>query len=325
MLRQARYQNGIQAYQTVLDILFHIPNFAKVILTSEPIDVISTEADRNAFAELKNIVSSIINSNSSTENINLSLFFQKLKECNYTEYSKNVDKTDNIDILLAYDDIIKLIISVIPPLREVFIGHNLDLQTTSIYDSKNSITSLYDNNTNSNNSDYSNINTRLFRAHYSNTLHNLDDIIKTCYKIYTSSSPIAQKKESIVSSNINILKRSPEILLISIESAHIRSNVLSSVVNTDKAPSFITYPDHIDITYMFPELTPTTTTTGSVNEEEEDESKYRIYDLTAVSVVEGPNFGQNMSYFRLPENPAGNSGSGQGGLTGQDHWYRNAG
>jgi hypothetical protein len=116
-------------YISVLDMLCHIPRFASILMSSDPLDIIGSENERIAFLELKNVVSMMHtnllqakeegnNSPNLLAGINLQPLINKIRWCSYT----NIRRNDTLDVLTAWDEIIKLIMVVIPPFRDVFLG-----------------------------------------------------------------------------------------------------------------------------------------------------------------------------------------------------------
>ena len=317
MLRQAKFQtesNGkpekLAVYMAVLDMLFHIPSFAKVIKASDPLEIIGSENERAALLELKLVVHAMIDG-SSSENVNLHHFFYRLSTCTYSEFSRS----DNVDILQAWDDIVKLIMLVMPPMREVFLGHLENAQEVP---------------------GWLNLTSRCIRAQFSNSLHSLEDIFRSCNKQVQSScgSPKSSENntaidkanamanmtaEGIASSNMLVLRRSPEILIISVESPHLKSSSLvtpgqsTAVVSNDKMPSVITFPDTFDLVNVCPPIIHAKSSSSSNNDEDDSNPNSRSYDLSAVATLEGSSFTTFQAYFRHVEN------------SDQERWYRNAG
>lgn len=312
MLRQAKFQTDstvkadkVATYMAVLDMLFHISSFAKVLMASDPLEIIGSENERSALLELKAIVASMSNG-SSNETVNLQRFFYKLSTCTYSEFSRS----DNVDILQAWDDIIKLIMLVIPPMREVFLGHLANAQEVP---------------------GWMNIMSRCFRAQFSSSLHSLEDIMKVCCKQASSSSNVKNESsdaaepsstastitslsaEGVAASNALVLRRAPEILVVVVESSHLKSTSLpqgqhSLLIPNDKAPTVMSFPDSFDLHNICQ-------ITNGNSVDEEDNVNTRLYDLTAVAVVEGVGFSTFQGYFRLQNVES----------SGQDRWYKNAG
>lgn len=293
MLRQAKFHldgsiktEKVQAYTAVLDMLFHISSFSKVLIASDPLEIIGSEYERSALVELKYVVISMVNG-SSSESVSLQQFFSKLSLCNFSDFGKS----DSVDILAAWDDIVKLIMLVIPPLREVFLGHLESAQDLP---------------------GWQNLSSRCFRAMFSSSLHSLEDLMRHCCKVYMSpqslSFGLSKNAENVIHSNVMVLRRCPEVLIVSVESSYLRPGSQLCFVNGDKAPSVISFPDSFDINSVNP--------MGTVSEssDEEDEGS-RFYDLTAVAACEGASLSTMQAFFRL-QNANG---------SGQDRWYRGAG
>jgi hypothetical protein len=116
-------------YISVLDMLCHIPTLASIIMAADPLDIIGSENERIAFLELKSVIS-VMHTNNHNANkggtggdpngvgINLQPLINKIRWCSYT----NIRRSDTLDVLTAWDEIIKLIMVVIPPFRDVFLG-----------------------------------------------------------------------------------------------------------------------------------------------------------------------------------------------------------
>lgn len=137
----------------VIDLLYHISSFAKVLSVADPLEIIGTQNERSAFLELKNIFSSLLSS-SQGENINVQPFLDKLGSVTNVDYSKNDASSD---ILSVWDDIVKLVMVVIPPLREVFLGQVASAQEVP---------------------GWLNLMSRCFRANFTDSTMTLEDVCR---------------------------------------------------------------------------------------------------------------------------------------------------
>ena len=140
-------------YISVLDMLCHIPRFANILMVADPLDIIGSENERLAFNELKFVVTMMFNKAGCAEGINLQPLITKIRACSYT----NIRRSDTLDVLTAWDEIIKLIMVVIPPFREIFLGQVESAQEVP---------------------DWLNMKSYCFRAHYSHSQTSLDSIFR---------------------------------------------------------------------------------------------------------------------------------------------------
>ena len=288
-----------------VDLLYHISSFAKVLLAADVLEIIGSPMEKAAFNELKVVVKMMKNS-SSSESLNLQPFLDKLSEWTKTDYSK----ADPTDVLPVWDDIVKLIMVVIPPLREVFLG-----QVSSALEVPG----------------WLNLMSRCFHAHFTDTALTLEDVYLNSLQI---GSPSNNMKVAIADStdgklgetitatnsvtvtasdklriaNAMVLRRAPEILVISVESAHLPSTFLTQMSSgsstTAKAPSAIRYPESFDLAQFSP---------GHSCNHHHPQEQSKIYDLCSVVALEGTSLDTLQSYFRV---------------TGEEHeerWYRGAG
>jgi hypothetical protein len=287
----------------VIDLLFHIPSFAIVLAVADPLEIIGTQSERNAFLELKNIFIALLNG-SSSDNVNIQLFLDKLSDCTSVEYGKSDHFTD---IYTIWDDIVKLIMVVIPPLRELFLG-----QVTSAQEVPG----------------WLNLMSRCFRAQFIGNNTSLEDICKASLN-YTSSigqnndnpkTSIESPIERLNSSNSMVLKRAPEILVISIESGHLSNpEILDSLPRDIKPPTSIKFPESFDLTYVNSSQSKNISPSKEFSINTTDDNSTgdqisRIYDLSSIAALEGPNLDLLQAYFRL-----------SGDDSNQDRWFRGAG
>ena len=299
---------GAPASCVALDLLYHISSFAKVLLVADVLEIIGSPVEKAAFAELKVVITTMTNSVHS-EIINLQPFLDKLSEWTKTDYLK----ADQNDVLPVWDDIVKLIMVVIPPLREVFLG-----QVSSALEVPG----------------WLNLMSRCFHAHFTDTALTLEDVYLNSLQIGSpshnnngskaiaadaagdsksgeaagsNSSNTVTASDKLRIANAMVLRRAPEILVISVESAHLPSTFLTQMSSgsstTAKAPSAIRYPESFDLAQFSPG--------HNCNHHPQEQSK--IYDLCSVVALEGSSLDTLQSYFRV---------------TGEDYeerWYRGAG
>ena len=100
----------------VINILYYLKPFSKVILLAEPLDNIGSDIERSSFVALKQILSTL--ESGKNDPINIYPFLDKF--CHVT--STNLHEFECLDVSFIWDSVIKLITVVIPPLREVFLG-----------------------------------------------------------------------------------------------------------------------------------------------------------------------------------------------------------
>ena len=287
-----------------VDLLYHISSFAKVLLAADVLEIIGSPMEKAAFNELKVVVKMMKNS-SSSESLNLQPFLDKLSEWTKTDYSK----ADPNDVLPVWDDIVKLIMVVIPPLREVFLG-----QVSSALEVPG----------------WLNLMSRCFHAHFTDTALTLEDVYLNSLQIGSPSnnakvaiadgtdgkvgetaaanSVTVTASDKLRIANAMVLRRAPEILVISVESAHLPSTFLTQMSSgsstTAKAPSAIRYPESFDLAQFSP---------GHSCNHHHPQEQSKVYDLCSVVALEGTSLDTLQSYFRV---------------TGEEHeerWYRGAG
>jgi hypothetical protein len=121
-LRQGRLtydstKTAPSSFYIAIDLLYHISSFSKVLATADVLDTIGSRVEKAAFTELKNLTLKMMNS-TKNDSIDIQPFLDKLSCWTNVDYCK----LDQHDVLLVWDDIVKLIMVVIPPLKEVFLG-----------------------------------------------------------------------------------------------------------------------------------------------------------------------------------------------------------
>ena len=110
-----------------------------------------------------------------------------------------------MDVVGIWDTIVKLILVVIPPLREVFLGHVANVQEVP---------------------GWLNLMSRCFRANFTSKLQKLEDVCQHCYSDVTENyNPNNASNSSIFSSqtsNAMVLRRAPEVFVVSVNSTHLQ-------------------------------------------------------------------------------------------------------
>ena len=286
------------------DLLYHISSFSKVLAAADVLDTIGSPIEKAAFAELKSLTLTMMNS-AQNESINMQPFLEKLSAWTNVDYCQ-VDQTD---VLCVWDDIVKLIMVVIPPLREVFLGQvssNLEVPG------------------------WLNLMSRCFHAHFTETAMSLEEVYLN--SLTSSPSPlmstaltddgseqqtatlmvtnnVATAEDKLRIANAMILRRAPEILVVSIESSHLSPQC--SVRQTGSAlrgPNTIRYPETFDLANFSP-----TSNHATCNNGNHSASAAKIYDLSTVVALEGEAFDELQTYFRIT-----NEGH-------EERWYSGAG
>jgi tetratricopeptide (TPR) repeat protein len=108
--------------------------------------------------------------------------------------------------------------------------------------------------------------------------------------------------------NAMVLRRAPEILVISIESSHLSSQFLAQTTKpTIKGPLAIRYPETFDLALF----SPNNNNSNTSHSHPQETSK--IYDLSTVVALEGSNLDSLQTYFRIA------------GEEQEESWYRGAG
>lgn len=288
-----------------IDLLYHISSFSKILAAADILDTIGTPVEKAAFAELKSLTLTMMNS-PQNEPINMYPFLEKLSAWTSVDYSK----VDDNDVLSVWDDIVKLIMVVIPPLREVFLGQvssNLEVPG------------------------WLNLMSRCFHAHFTETAMSLEEVYLN--SLTSSPSPIvshavspengfeqqtasvlvnnnaATAEDKLRIANAMVLRRAPEILVVSVESIHLYShNPLHHALASMKGPSAIRYPETFDLALFSP---------GSHNSQNANAShsagSSKIYDISAVVALEGATLDNLQTYFRII------------GEEQEERWYKGAG
>ena len=280
-----------------LQLLFHTSTLAKIFSVSEPLEIIGTQFERAAFLELKKLYNTAI-CNTSNFAIDVQPFLDKLSAYTGGNYSGEYGEPDlQSGILMVWDDIIKLVMVVIPPLREIFLGQVASVQEVP---------------------GWLNLMSRCFKAQFSEEFTSLEDLFRNSLM---NSSKVDNDSfseiEQIRKANSMVLKRVPEILVVSVESNHLRFPQFQG-----KSPSSIKFPKEFDLSEFCqidnPSNSATTTTTwsgfiGSRSALPQSSSSHRCYDLASLIVLEGPSFDNLSTYFRI------------GDVADGRKWYRSSG
>jgi hypothetical protein len=290
-----------------LDLLFHISSFSKVLAAADVLDIVGSPFEKAAFTELKSLILLMINSNQH-DLIDIQPFLDKLSAWTSVDYCK----IDQNDVLCVWDDIVKLIMVVIPPLREVFLG-----QVSSALEVPGWV----------------NLMSRCFHADFTESVATLEEVYLSSLTSVPSTPASAPKAPTassdngpepqpgaVVSSaatamdklriaNAMVLRRAPEILVVSIESSHILQVCPSQTHGQScKGPQAIRFPETFDLAHFSP-------SNGSSNSNSSPHSQEmsKIYDLSIVVALEGAALDTLQPYFRIT------------GEKMQEHWYKGAG
>eukprot|EP01032_Pedospumella_encystans_P028542 gene28542-32236_t len=100
----------------VINVLYYLKPFSKVITLSEPLDNIGSDIERTSFLALKQILTQL--ESGTNDPINIYPFLDKF--CLVT--NTNLNEFECLDVSFIWDSVIKVVTVVIPPLREVFLG-----------------------------------------------------------------------------------------------------------------------------------------------------------------------------------------------------------
>ena len=288
-----------------IDLLYHISSFSRVLAAADVLDTVGSAVEKAAFAELKNLTLTMMSS-VQNEAINMQPFLDKLSSWTNVDYCK----VDHTDILSVWDDIVKLIMVVVPPLREVFLGQvssNLEVPG------------------------WLNLMSRCFHAHFTESAMSLEEVYLNSLTSSPSTSSLtnvtlnpestsddqatavitnntATAEDKLRIANAMVLRRAPEILVVSVDSVHLSSHCVASLPGSViKGPTAIRYPETFDLGLF----SPSSSISTADGNHSEDASK--IYDLSTVVVLEGPSLDSLETYFRI---------------TSEEHeerWYRGAG
>ena len=283
----AKVQDGnIEAIAGVLDILYHIPGLYAVLKEAEPLDMVGTEIERHAFADLK-VVFSEIASGKDTDNINFGPLVEKL--ANMTSISL---EAAYIDVCHVWDSLVKLCIVVIPPLREVFLGHVANSRERLEIPGRLNLMS------------------RCFRAKFTEKSQTLEQVCQECYTV-VSEKHVHDAHDSAqmttLTSNAMVLRRAPEIFVVSVESSHYVGNSgkkgeggsattdACMSAETSTASSSSSSSSSFSGAVKFPMELDLNAYAGKKNKSAQYNS--RMYDLVATVAVEGAKFSAMRAHF----------------------------
>ena len=294
-----------------LDLLFHTSSFSKVLAAADVLDIIGTPVEKAAFAELKALMIVMLSSNQN-DSINIQPFLDKLSDWTLADYYS----IDQNDVLSVWDDIVKLILVVIPPLREVFLG-----QVSSALEVPGWV----------------NLMSRCFHADFNESTSSLEEVYLNSLTS-SPSAPISVLKAAIAAAendseqlgtilnsntgatavdklriaNAMVLRRAPEILVVSIESSYLPYQCMTQPGPvTGKGPSAIRFPETFDLT-LFSSNTSNNSNSNHNNKTYSQEVA-KIYDLSIVVALEGPKLESLQPYSKIQ------------GEDQEERWYRGAG
>lgn len=258
----------------VINILYYIKPFSRLIVMAEPLDKIGSEVERQAFLSLKKILTAL----DGKADINIHPFLDKF--CHYTQ--TNSAHFAELDISFIWDNTIKLITVVIPPLREVFLGK---------------ICGSFDVHA------WLNLATKCFRAQFHTPIQSLDEIIRLTLvdeesKEQGAESKSGGKDNTVCGGNKSILHRSPEILVFSVESSLLPSSKHAEAKAGAKGKpcTDIRFPSSFDLSPYIP-LPPNIH--GSTNSASAEEDQSRIYDICSVVVLDGQAYESIDACYRI--------------------------
>ncbi|RYG70077.1 hypothetical protein EON64_01160 [archaeon] len=254
----------------VINLCHYLTPLAKLILLAQPLESIANEIDREAFLTLQAILKQL--DSGRHEPINIFPFLDKL--CQFMCTSLN--DFEEMDISFVWDNVVKLITLVIPPLRELFLGRR------SLSLDEHAWVSLI---------------SRCIHAQFTYPLQTLEDFIKVTLNqqdllASPSESYIRQRTplESIKNFNAIILSRLPDVLAFAVESGHLPPSLrfldaLSKVATKAKPPVCIKYP----ASFVLPNL---------------ERNEEVIYELVGVVTLEGTSFEVAQAYYRYAQDKA---------------------
>eukprot|EP00428_Durinskia_dybowskii_P062762 CAMPEP_0170368536 /NCGR_PEP_ID=MMETSP0117_2-20130122/7508_1 /TAXON_ID=400756 /ORGANISM="Durinskia baltica, Strain CSIRO CS-38" /LENGTH=1859 /DNA_ID=CAMNT_0010623207 /DNA_START=82 /DNA_END=5661 /DNA_ORIENTATION=+ len=287
----------------VINILYYLKPFSKVILLAEPLDNIGSDIERSSFVALKQILSTL--ESGKNDPINIYPFLDKF--CHVT--STNLHEFECLDVSFIWDSVIKLITVVIPPLREVFLGRissSLDIPS------------------------WLNLISRCFHAQFLHPTQSLEEVMRATLVDYVhdedededndeggdeDSEPQDQEHKSpadrIRGFNAKVLYRAPEILVFAVESTHLPlplrfTDMFTRALGKAKPPTAIRFPESFDVSTYLNECSIANSKRAPVDEsipEAERETTFQLlapkwYDLTSVVTLEGASFDSVEAYYR---------------------------
>lgn len=349
-------------------------------MAAEPLERIGTEIERAAFADLKAIFVQL-ESTGSTDNIDLTPFLAKLFSWSGKSFLTNMngDDTDansgegavastntraggepdgasasmqalynatlaeGVDVVGIWDVIVKLIMVVIPPLREVFLGHVANAQEVP---------------------GWLNLMSRCFRANFTAKQSKLEDVLGQCYSDVKENFNAIVNSATVTSqmSNAMVLSRAPEIFVVSVSSQHLQSgqDVLAatdgkdgkggkngkktdaaSASDTQQAPAEIVFPRLLDLNpfagprasasyssvQLLKDLSRLDSRPPIAEKMPQAVNEDRFYELTSVVVLDSSHveesFDRVVCYFR--QTTPGDNTDTDGSTGDKQTWYRSCG
>lgn len=230
---------------------------------------------------MKKLYSAALN-NRSNEPVDVQPFLDKLSAYTGGNYSGEYGEPDlHSGILLVWDDIIKLTMVVIPPLREIFLGQVASIQEVP---------------------GWLNLMSRCFRAQCCDEFNSLEEMFRTSIIDSDKGNVDSLSEfEQISKANGMLLKRVPEILVISVESPYLK--LVPQVQG--KSPSGIKFPKEFDLSDFCAVNNQSNNSIalpgfmGSRNSLSQSSPSHCYYELTSLIVLEGPSFDNLNTYFRI--------------------------
>lgn len=284
----------------VINILYYLKPFSKVIMLAEPLDNIGSDIERASFLALRQILATL--ESGKNDPINIYPFLDKF--CHVT--STNLHEFECLDVSFIWDSVIKLITVVIPPLREVFLGRissSLDIPS------------------------WLNLISRCFHAQFLHPTQTLEEVMRATLvnyvhdededdenddgdddsELYDQKSPA----DRIRGFNAKVLYRSPEILVFAVESTHLPlplrfTDMFTRANGRAKPPSAIQFPESFDASVYLNECNIAQSKRTPVDEsipEAQRETTVQLfaprwYDLSSVVTLEGAAFDNVEAYYR---------------------------
>jgi tetratricopeptide (TPR) repeat protein len=268
-------------FNIVFNIIYHIHGLLNIIIASEPLDMVGSELERQAFADLKAVISAYKQPNSSYFQL-LEAFLRTLSTLSSKSYIEMV----NLDIVQAWDKTIQVMTVVMPPFHDIFLGHIPqvnDMPSGWLY-----------------------VIPHYVQALFSDQFKCLDDVLKSCLeKARSDYETDAECNENM--SNAIIIQRSPEILAISCESTLLPENLRRQTISsTTTNPSSIEFPLVLDLSvYQMSSSDPEDDDEDEDDDDDDedgsDSSGHRYYDLVAVISLDTPSYSKYSNCLRLSD------------------------
>ena len=285
----------------VINILYYLKPFSKVIMMAEPLDNIGSDIERSSFLALKQILATL--ESGKNDPINIYPFLDKF--CHVT--STNLHEFECLDVSFIWDSVIKLITVVIPPLREVFLGRissSLDIPS------------------------WLNLISRCFHAQFLHPTQTLEEVMRLTLSNYIhdddeeedenddgdDDSELYDQKspaDRIRGFNAKVLYRAPEILVFAVESTHLPlplrfTDMFTRTSGKAKPPAAIKFPESFDASIYLNECNIANSKNIPIDPtkpESEHERTFELiapkwYDLTSVVTLEGAAFDSVEAYYR---------------------------